>query len=125
MKENIKFYYCEICGNVIEVVDGDISHIRCCGKEMKELIANTVEASLEKHIPIVEKVEDELLVKVGAVEHPMEKEHYIKWIAIVSQDKFFKVQLFPEQDALARLPYIKDAEVYAFCNKHGLWKIKI
>ena len=69
-----------------------------------------------------EQVEDEIVVRVGEVEHPMEKEHYIMWIAQVTENKMIRVQLYPEQSTETRFPYIKGASLYAYCNKHGLWK---
>lgn len=125
MKEYIQFYQCPICGNIIEVMDGDIKNITCCGKMMQEMVANTTDAAVEKHVPIYEKVEDELLVKVGEVEHPMEKEHYIMWIMQVSENKITKVKLYPEQATDTRLPYIPGSIIYAYCNKHGLWKTTV
>ena len=125
MKENVKFYYCPICGNVVGLIDGDMEHVRCCGKPMEQLIANTVDASAEKHIPVYEKVEDELVVRVGEIEHPMEKEHYIMWIALVTENKTIRVKLYPEQATETRFPYIPGATIYAYCNKHGLWKTVI
>ena len=122
MKENVKFYKCPICGNIIELMTGNINTITCCGKKMEEIVANTMDAAHEKHIPIYEKVEDEIVVKVGEVEHPMEKEHYIMWIAQVSEDKITKVKLYPEQSTETRFPYIPKSTLYAYCNKHGLWK---
>ena len=122
MKENVIFYNCPICGNIIGLIEGNIEHITCCGKQMEAMIANTTDASVEKHVPVYEKVEDELVVKVGAVEHPMEKHHYIMWIAQVTEDKITRVKLYPEQATEARFPYIKGATLYAYCNKHGLWK---
>ena len=65
------------------------------------------------------------MVKVGAVEHPMEKEHYIMWIAQVTENKTTRVRLYPEQATETRFPYIKGATLYAYCNKHGLWKTEI
>ena len=122
MKENVKFYICPICGNIVELVEGDIRRVVCCGKPMEELVANVVDAAVEKHVPVYEMVEDELLVKVGEVEHPMEKEHYIMWIALVIDNKIIRVKLYPQQSTETRLPYIKGATLYAYCNKHGLWK---
>ena len=55
----------------------------------------------------------------------MEKEHYIMWIAQVSDNKVTHVRLYPEQATQTRLPYIKGATLYAYCNKHGLWKTTI
>ena len=125
MKENVKFYRCPICGNIVGLIDGDMGHVRCCGVEMEEMIANSVDASVEKHVPVYEKVEDELVVKVGEVEHPMEKDHYIMWIAQVSENRTTRVRLYPEQGTETRFPYIKGATLYAYCNKHGLWKTTI
>ena len=120
--KNISFYKCLTCGNIIEVIDGDINNITCCSKSMEKLIVNSVDASLEKHVPTYEKVENEIVVKVGEVEHPMEKDHYIMWIALVSEDRITKVKLYPEQATTTRLPYIPKSTIYAYCNKHGLWK---
>lgn len=122
MKECVKFYKCPICGNIIEMMDGNIENIKCCGKIMEEIHANTTDAAVEKHIPVYEKVEDELVVKVGEIEHPMEKGHYIMWIAQVTENRVTKVKLYPEQTTETRIPYIPNSTLYAYCNKHGLWK---
>ena len=125
MKENVRFYRCPICDNIIGLIDGDMEHITCCGKQMEQMIANTTDVAVEKHVPVVERVEDEIVVKVGEVEHPMEKDHYIMWIAQVSDNRTTRVRLYPEQAIKTRFPYIKDATIYAYCNKHGLWKTNI
>lgn len=122
MKENVRFYVCPICGNVVGLIHGDASRVSCCGKPMEAMIANTSDASYEKHVPVYEKVEDELVVRVGSVEHPMEKEHYIMWIAQVTENRTTRVALYPEQETETRFPYIKGSTIYAYCNKHGLWK---
>ena len=92
---------------------------------MKLLEANTVDAAQEKHVPVYERSEDELVVRVGSVEHPMEKDHYIMWIAQVSDNKTMRVSLYPEQDTTVRFKYIPKSIVYAYCNKHALWKKEI
>ena len=125
MKENVKFYKCPVCGNIVNLLEGDINRVTCCGKPMEELLANVEDAAVEKHIPVYEKVDDELVVKVGEVEHPMEKEHYIMWIAQVKENKTNLVKLYPEQSTETRFPYIPGAELYAYCNKHGLWKADV
>lgn len=122
MKENVRFYRCPICGNVIGLIDGDMEHIKCCGKPMELMVANTTDAAVEKHVPTYEIVDDEIVVKVGEIEHPMEKEHYIMWIAQVSDNRTTRVRLYPEQSTETRFPYIKGSTLYAYCNKHGLWK---
>lgn len=125
MKENIKFYQCPVCGNIVNLLEGDIKRVTCCGKPMEELVANVVDAAVEKHMPVYEKVDNEIVVKVGEVEHPMEKEHYIMWIAQVTEDRTTLVKLYPEQGTETRFPYISKSELYAYCNKHGLWKTVI
>lgn len=122
MKNELKLYVCPICGNVVEIVNGDAKHIMCCGKPMQEIVPNTVDAATEKHIPVYEKVEDEIVVRVGEIEHPMEKEHYINWIAQVKENKVNKITLYPEQSTEVRFKYIPNSTIYAYCNKHGLWK---
>ena len=125
MKENVRFYVCPVCGNVIGLIDGDMQRVTCCGKNMELMQANSTDASQEKHVPIYEKVEDEIVVKVGEIEHPMEKDHYIMWVAQVSDDRTTRVRLFPEQGTEVRFKYIPKSIVYAYCNKHGLWKKQI
>lgn len=120
-----KFYQCSICGNIVELVDGDMSRVRCCGKEMNLMVANTNDAAVEKHVPVYEKDGDEIVVKVGEVEHPMTSEHYIKWIALIKDDMSIKVSLKPESKPEVRFPYISGSEIYAYCNLHGLWKNKV
>ena len=102
-----------------------MEHITCCGKPMEQMEANVVDAAVEKHVPVYEKVEDELVVKVGEIEHPMEKEHYIMWIAQVTDNRTIRVRLYPEQSTETRFPYISGSTLYAYCNKHGLWKTTV
>ena len=93
-----------------------------------DLLRKASEEKTEEGLEIKEQlekgnlVEDEIVVKVGEVEHPMEKEHYIMWIAQVSENRTTRVRLYPEQATETRFPYIPGATLYAYCNKHGLWK---
>ena len=93
MKEKIKYYKCPICGNVIEVVNGDVSRVKCCGSELTELVANTVDAAVEKHVPVYDIDGNEIVVKVGEVIHPMEEKHYITFITMVTDDRVIRVFL--------------------------------
>ena len=77
-----KFFICEHCGNLVGMVKNKDVPISCCGENMKELVPNTVEASVEKHLPVVELKDNEVVVTVGSVEHPMTEEHYIEFIYI-------------------------------------------
>lgn len=125
MKSNVKFYRCPACGSIVELVEGDIQHMSCCGKSMEELVPNVVDAATEKHIPVYQKVEDEIVVKVGEVEHPMDKDHYIMWIAQATDNCVTRITLYPEQSTEVRFKYIPNSTLYAYCNKHGLWKVEV
>ena len=122
---NQKFYICKHCGNVIEKVEDKGVPVVCCGEVMKELQAGIEDAAFEKHIPVYTVEGDTVHVFVGEVEHPMEKEHYIMWIEQVSENRITRVKLYPEQATETRFPYISGATLYAYCNKHGLWKTTI
>lgn len=121
----MNLYRCPICGNVVSLLKGKISHITCCGEQMQQLKANTVDASQEKHVPAY-KIEDGLIhVQVGEVLHPMLEEHFIEWIALVTDDKVIRVTLKPGQEPTAVFPYEEGASIYEYCNLHGLWKVEL
>jgi superoxide reductase len=125
MKNELIIKKCNSCGAMVKVLADctcENCGIKCCGEVMTALVPNSVECAIEKHIPTYEKVEDEIYVKVP---HVMEKEHYIEWVAMVAENKECMVKLYPEQDAEARFKYIPGSTVYAYCNKHGLWKIDV
>ena len=122
MKNELVIKKCKSCGAMVKVLKDctcENCGIKCCGEEMEILVPNSVEASLEKHIPTYEKVEDEIFVKVN---HVMEKEHYIEWVTLVKDNQEYTVNLYPEQNAECRFKYIPGSTIYAYCNKHGLWK---
>ena len=124
MKNNVKFYICEHCGNVIEKVEDHGVPVMCCGKKMTELGPGTVEASHEKHIPVA-VVEDGLVkVSVGSVEHPMVEEHSILWVALESDRGLYRkhLEVGKAPEAVFALADEKPVAVYAYCNLHGLWK---
>ena len=122
MKEKVNYFKCPVCGNIIEVIDGNIDRIKCCGKEWELLVANTLDASLEKHVPVYEVDNNEIVVKVGDIIHPMEEKHYITFISLVTDDKLITVDLKPGDEPVVRLPYVPNADIYEYCNLHGLWK---
>lgn len=121
----LKFYICKHCGNIIAYVENNEVKVFCCGEEMSELVPNTTEAAVEKHIPVVEIDGNRVNVTIGSVEHPMVPEHYIKWVALQTskgnQRKFLEPTDKPQVSF-----FIDDGDtveaVYAFCNIHGLWK---
>lgn len=122
-----KFYICRVCGNLVQVVEQGGGTLVCCGKPMEELKANTVEASFEKHIPVIEISGDAINVKVGSAEHPMTEEHHISWIYLKYDGGGQIAKLTPEMKPEATFVTIdaKNIEVYAYCNLHGLWKAEI
>lgn len=118
----IKFFRCRHCGNVaIKLVDSNVPMVYC-GEKMEELEAGSVDASLEKHVPVVERLDEHRIrVKVGSAPHPMLPEHHISFI-VLQTEKGFQVA-YPQGEAVA--DFYTDEEttaVYEYCNLHGLWK---
>ena len=125
MKNELVIKKCTHCGAIVKVIEDcncEGCGIVCCNEPMQVMVPNSVDAAVEKHIPTYEVSGDEIIVKVN---HVMEKEHYIEWISLVKENKEYTVKLYPEQNAECRFPYLKDATLYAYCNKHGLWKAEV
>ncbi len=123
----MKFFVCKTCGNIITKVNDASVPVSCCGKLMEELIAGSVEASTEKHVPIFTIDDNKVFVMVGDVEHPMQPEHYIGWIAIETdagcQIKYLTTVAGTKPAASFNIgSQEKLIAVYAYCNLHGLWK---
>lgn len=123
MAEKLEIYKCEVCGNIVEVVHGGKGELVCCGKPMVLQKENTVDASKEKHVPVVEKVGDGIKVKVGSAAHPMEEKHFIEWIEVISDGKAWRQFLNPGEapEALFQSAGVQ-VTARAYCNIHGLWK---
>ncbi len=123
MTARLQIYKCEVCGNIVEVLHEGAGELVCCGQPMKLLVENTVDASKEKHVPVIEKTANGVTVKVGSVPHPMEEKHYIEWIEIIADGKAYRQFLKPG-DAPEAVFVIKANKIEAreHCNLHGLWK---
>ncbi|MCK5580461.1 MAG: desulfoferrodoxin [Candidatus Omnitrophica bacterium] len=119
-----ELYRCEVCGNVVEVVNEGQPSLVCCNQPMVKLEPKTEDAGGEKHVPVVEEADCCIKVKVGSVEHPMEEKHYIKCIEVLTQDKVMRAELSPGQKPEAEFCVKKSdvIEVREFCTIHGLWK---
>lgn len=117
----MKFYRCPVCGNIITVLEGNVNPVRCCGKELEELVPNTQEGAVEKHIPVCKKVDNKVEVMVGEVKHPMQDEHYITFIAQVANNQVSIVKLNPGEEPMATFDDKENSKYYAYCNIHGLW----
>jgi len=116
-------YKCDVCGNMIEVIHASVGELVCCGQPMTLQTENTVDAAVEKHVPVIEKVEGGVLVKVGSAEHPMIDTHYIEWIEIHTDKKVYRQYLSPGEKPQARFMVEEDV-LYAreYCNIHRLWR---
>ena len=122
-----KFYVCNHCRNIVEMVyDTDIA-LHCCGDEMQQLRPGTVEASTEKHIPAVTVGQGVVEVNVGSVDHPMVDVHWIEWVQLVTDKGSYRKWLNPGEAPHVKflLDGEKPLEVYAYCNLHGLWKTEL
>ena len=123
MAERLEIYKCEVCGNIVEVLHGGDGELVCCGQPMKRFVENTVDAAKEKHVPVIEKVEGGVKVKVGDVAHPMEEKHYIEWVEIIADGKAYRQFLNPGEAPEATFN-VEAGQITAreYCNLHGLWK---
>ncbi len=117
-------YYCQICRNVVELLYAGAPALVCCGQDMEKLEAKTKDEGLEKHVPVIEPTDEGVLVKVGSTRHPMEKNHYIAFIELLSKDKVYRAELKPEDEPQALFPVKIDQieQVREFCNVHMLWR---
>jgi len=122
-----RFYICRHCGNLIGLIHDAGVPIKCCGETMEALTPNTVEASGEKHLPVVTVQGNEVVVSVGSTAHPMTPEHLIEWVYLQT-DKGGQRKALKDTDA----PEVKFAllderpvAVYAYCNLHGLWMTEV
>ena len=121
-----KFYKCAHCGNVIlKVVDSKVPVV-CCGEKMQELIPGTVDASVEKHLPVVTVLDETTIkVEVGSVAHPMLPEHHISFIYVETENGGIHVDLKDKPEAVISLGNERAVAVYEYCNLHGLWKTEL
>lgn len=122
----VKFFKCKHCGNIIvKFVDSGVPVV-CCGERMQELKANTVEASVEKHLPVVTRIDDnKFKIQVGSTIHPMLPEHHIAFIFIETERGGVHIALKDEPIAEYCSCTDKPIAVYEYCNLHGLWKTEL
>lgn len=125
--EEQKFFKCNICGNFVGMINNSEVPMICCGTEMEEVMANTVEASKEKHIPLVSVNGDKLTVQVGSVLHPALPEHHIEFIYLQTEQGGQRKQIPIGKDPIVEFSLVSDKPIAAFeyCNIHGLWKLDI
>ena len=123
MAQRYEVYKCDLCGNVVETLTGGNGALVCCGQNMNLQKENTVDAAVEKHVPVVSQTDEGLLVTVGSVDHPMTEEHLIEWIEVIAGETTYTAYLKAGDKPQACFPAASgDCVVRAYCNLHGLWK---
>ena len=124
---NNRFYICKHCGNMVGMINNSGVPIICCGEPMSELVPGSVDASKEKHVPVVLVNGDTVSVEIGSVAHPMTNEHFIQWIYLQTENGGQRKCLKPGDmpKATFTLNGDKPLGVFAYCNLHGLWKTEI
>ncbi|MEA2081584.1 MAG: desulfoferrodoxin [Elusimicrobiota bacterium] len=127
MADEAKIYRCEVCGNVVGVLNAGVGELVCCGQPMTPMDEKTASSEgKEKHVPVIEKIDGGVRVKVGSTPHPMEEKHYIQVIQLVRNGRVFEGKRLHFSDApVAEFCCIADTEgltARALCNIHGLWK---
>jgi len=125
MAKKLEIYKCSICGNIVEVLHGGAGELVCCGQPMENLMAKTADEGKEKHVPVIEKIDGGIKVKVGSVPHPMEQKHYIEWIEILADGRAYRQYLNPGEVPEAIFNIEANAiTAREYCNIHGLWEGK-
>lgn len=120
-----RFFICEHCDNIITMIRDQGVPVHCCGQKMQEIIPGTSDGAEEKHVPVYDIKDNIVTVRVGSVEHPMLPEHYIEWVCIETEDGLQIKQLNPDMPPCASFSVSEKDNikaVYAFCNKHSLWR---
>ncbi len=121
----MKFYRCSLCGQMIAIVKDTDVPVVCCGMDMEELIPGSVDASHEKHVPVIKVDGDLVTVTVGSDPHPMSDKHFIEWISLQTKCGNQRKELKPGDAPAVCFRLCEGDEVkaaYAYCNLHGLWK---
>ena len=122
---SVRFFICKGCGKIIGMIRPSKCPTKCCGEAMEEMVPNTTDAALEKHVPVIEVNGRDVTVTVGSTEHPMLEEHFIMWIALETKQGAQRKELSPGQAPRVSFALAEGDEVvaaYEYCNLHGLWK---
>ena len=118
-------YKCNVCGNIVEVVHASGGTLSCCDKPVQLMEEKTKDQGLEKHVPVIEKVDGGIKVKVGSVPHPMEEAHWIEWVELIVGDSVYRQYLQPSHvpEAIFKIAVDDISQLAAreYCNLHGLW----
>ncbi len=126
MAKRLEVYKCEVCGNIVEVDNGGAGTLVCCGQEMVLQEEKKADQSTEKHVPVIQEIDQGIKVVVGSTPHPMEESHYIQWIEVINGDYTQKKYLKPgdKPEAEFYVPYSEKLKAREYCNVHGHWADK-
>lgn len=126
MAKQLEIYKCEICFNIIEIMQGGDGELVCCGQPMKLMKEGSTDGAAEKHVPVIQKTPNGYKVEVGSVPHPMEEKHWIQWIELVADGVSYTRFLHPGNAPVAEFCIADAKNVVAreYCNLHGHWKSK-
>jgi superoxide reductase len=125
MTKKLQVYKCEVCGNIVEVLHEGAGELVCCDQPMKLLEEKTEDQGKEKHVPVIEKTDKGIKVKIGSVPHPMEEKHYIEWVAVHTDKGIFRKFLKPGEKPEADFEISEDIQkAREYCNVHALWSTK-
>jgi len=123
MTKKYQVYKCNVCGNIVEVLDAGEGELVCCGKPMNLLVEKIADKSIEKYVPVIEKTSSGYKVTVGSTLHPMEEKHYIEWIELTADGIRYKKFLKPGDPPSAEFSLsASTVSAREYCNVHGLWK---
>ena len=118
-----ELYRCNVCGNITEVLHAGAGQLVCCGQPMELLTEKTEDIGAEKHVPVVEKTESGVRVRIGSIAHPMEATHYIEWIELLADGRAYRKHLKSGDAPEAEFEIAAERmTARAYCNVHGLWK---
>ena len=125
MAKKAGVYKCELCGNIVEVLHEGAGQLVCCGQNMTLMEENSVDAAVEKHVPVIEKVDGGYKVTVGSAPHPMEEKHYIEWIELIAGSQVLRADLSPgDAPEAVFATSASGVSARSYCNLHGLWRSK-
>lgn len=124
MTQKKQIYKCNICGNIVEVLTAGGGELVCCEQPMVLQSEKTEEEGLEeKHVPVIEQTDGSVKVSVGSIPHPMEEDHYIEWIELITDNGSIRKFLNPTDPP--EIVFEASGENFSariYCNLHGLWK---
>ena len=127
MTEKMAVYKCNVCGNIVEVINAGEGCLTCCSVPMEKMCEKSNdEAANEKHVPIITMEGETKTIRVGSIPHPMEEKHYIMFIEAISKDDKYitRKYLTPGEEPKMefKINSKDDFKAREYCNIHGFWK---